>query len=233
MEKIVSRKILNENSITWISTISELRYPAYSRCINTWNKLPGRKIMFAEGKFSTIPEIEMTDFESIVFENCRWRSKKRPNKATRFWFKAMTIYNSLKKKYSRYIIWIDADVMVLETPILNLDLKDKPFAAMHFINGGIEATPGIESGLMIFDTQHPDIDLLADEYISYWEEEKLFELRRPYDTCVIDEIAKKYSFLNLVPENTKKLIHGSNSFAYTDLDKYLLHYIGKKNKGFA
>lgn len=187
--------------------------------------------MFAEGEFSTVPEVELVNFDSIVFENCKWLSKKRPNKATRFWFKAMTIYNALKEKYSRYIIWIDADVMVKESPIMQIDLRDKPFAAMHFINGGVNATPGIESGLMIFDTEHPDIDQLAEEYISFWEEEKLFELRRPYDTCVIDEIAEKYGFLNMVPPNTKKLIPGSNSFEYTELDKYLIHYIGKDNKG--
>lgn len=230
MVKIASRMTLNASDITWVSTISQSRYPAYSSCINTWDKLPGRKIMFTEGNFTPIDAVEVVDFNDIIFDDCKWLSKKRPNKATRFWFKGMTIYNALKKKYSRYVIWIDADVMVLETPKLNLDLQDRPFAAMHFINGGINATPGIESGLMIFDTEHPDIDSLAEEYISYWEEEKLFDLRRPYDTCVIDEIAKKYGFLNLVPANTKKLIPGSNSFEYTDLAKYLIHYIGKNNK---
>ena len=230
MANDVRKRTLNENDITWVSTISESRYPAYSSCINTWNKLPGRKIMFAEGDFKTIDSIDLINFKDIIFNDCRWLSKKRPYKATRFWFKGMTIYNALKKKYSRYIIWIDADVMVLETPILNIDLQNNPFAAMHFINGGYGATPGIESGLMIFDTSHPSIDSLAEDYISFWEEEKLFSLRRPYDSCVIDEIAKTYGFLNLVPENTKKLMPGSNSFEYTNLAKYLIHYIGKNNK---
>jgi hypothetical protein len=221
---------MNEKETVWVSTISESRYPTYAPCINTWDKLPGRKIMFAEGSFSPIDAVEVVDFKDIVFDNCKWLSKKRPNKATRFWFKAMTIYHALKEKYSRYIVWIDADVMVIESPVLDVDLQGNPFAAMHFVNGGVGATPGIESGLMIFDTEHPEIDILAEEYISFWEEEKLFDLRRPYDTCVIDEIAQKYGFLNLVPENTKKLVPGSNSFEYTELAKYLIHHIGKDNK---
>lgn len=186
--------------------------------------------MFAEGSFKPIDDVEVVDFKDIVFDECKWLSKKRPSKATRFWFKAMTIYHALREKYSRYIIWVDADVMVVESLVLDIDLQGNPFAAMHFSNGGVGATPGIESGLMIFDTEHPMIDLLAEEYISFWEEEKLFGLRRPYDTCVIDEIAQTYGFLNLVPANTKKLVPGSNSFEYTELAKYLIHYIGKNNK---
>ena len=81
MANDVRKRTLNENDITWVSTISESRYPAYSSCINTWNKLPGRKIMFAEGDFKTIDSIDLINFKDIIFNDCRWLSKKRPYKA--------------------------------------------------------------------------------------------------------------------------------------------------------
>lgn len=218
------------DQITWVSTISSSRFPTYKECIKSWSMLPGNKILYAEGEIKDIENISVIDFFSTIKKDCSWIRKKRPTKAHRFWFKGQTIYHALKQKYSRFIIWIDADVKAISSPILqNKHIQNYIFSAMEFENGGFDGIRGIESGFMIFDTHHERIDELAEEYISYWENETIFNLRRPYDTQVIDEIGKKFGFLNLVGPNTFKKI-GENSFLYTDFSKNLIHFIGKENK---
>jgi len=223
---------LKENDITWISSISSSKINSYSACIETWHLLKGRKILFLEGDSNyKFPDVDIVNFEKILDRNnCNWIKKKRPFKAYRFWFKGYSIYYAVKNKISKYVCWIDADVKALTEVSINLDLKNYPFAAMEFENGKHGGTRGIESGLIVFDTSHPKIDQLIKDYINFWEDETIFDLVRPYDACVLDEIGEKYNFLNLCPVTAKKELMGEDSFKYTDFKNKLYHYIGKSNK---
>jgi len=228
---------MSQNNVTWISTIDAGKYNwSYRHSIDTWNNLPGNKKLFLDGDADVIPEIEKHDFWSIVNkDNSWWLKEWRPNKAHRFWFKGHTIYHALKEKYSRYVVWIDADVLVKkEIPEDMINTDGYPFAMMEFKHSlypeGHLLGKAIESGLQIFDTFHPDIDNIREDYYSYWETGKIFELYRPYDGWVSTAISKKYNFLNLVKHTHEKRFVGENTFIYTDFSDYLIHFLGKGNK---
>lgn len=228
---------MSPDDITWVSTISsEKYYESYKDSIDTWSILPGRKILFLDGIAEVIPEIEAIDFWSTVDHNSsKWLSKSRPKKANRFWFKGHTIYHALKEKYSKFVIWIDADVLVKKTPPLDLlDIKDYVVAMMEFKHSlypeGHLLGKAIESGLQIFNTEHRDLDKLREEYYDYWESEKIFNLYRPFDGWVSTEISKKYNFLNLVDCEHEKRFVGENTFLYTEFKDYFIHFLGKHNK---
>ena len=226
-----------QSDITWISTIDAGKYDAYyCNAINTWNLLPGRKILFLDGSAEVIPDIEVIDFWQTIDKNSsNWLSETRPKKAHRFWFKGHTIYHSLKEKYSKYIIWIDADVLVEKSPSIEmLEIGNFPFAMMEFKHSlypeGHLLGRAIESGLQIFNILHPDIDKIRDEYYDYWESGKIFDLYRPYDGWVSTAISKKYNFLNLVNVDHEKRFVGENTFKYTKFKDYMIHFLGKHNK---
>jgi hypothetical protein len=228
---------MSPDDITWVSTIDAEKYDAFYRnAIDTWHQLPGKKILYMDGVSSVIPDIEVIDFWSTVDRTkSAWLSDSRPKKAHRFWFKGHTVYHALKEKYSKYVIWLDADVLVEKPPTLEmLDIGDYPFAMMEFKHSlypeGHLLGKAIESGLQIFNLHHNDIDTIRDEYYNYWESGKIFELYRPYDGWVSTEISKKYKFLNLVNATHEKRFVGENTFLYTKFKDYLIHFLGKHNK---
>jgi hypothetical protein len=226
------------NNITWVSTIDAGKYnETYRYAIDTWNQLPGRKILFLDGTAEVIPEVEVIDFWSTVDKSkSKWLTQAKPSKkAHRFWFKGHTLYHALKQKYSKYVIWIDADVFVKDSiPKELLEIKNFPFAMMEFKHSlypeGHLLGRAVESGLQIFDTEHPDIDQITEDYYSYWENGTIFDLYKPYDGWVSTAISEKYNFLNLVNIAHDKRYVGENTFLYTDFKDYLIHFLGKDNK---
>jgi hypothetical protein len=226
-----------QDNITWISTIDADKYNAhYRNAIDTWHLLPGRKILFLDGESEVIPEIEVIDFWKTIDKDLSiWLSKPRPKKAHRFWFKGHTIYHALKEKYSKYVIWLDADVLVEKSPTIEmLDIGNYPFAMMEFKHSlypeGHLLGRAIESGLQIFNTSHSDIDKIRDDYYNYWESGEIFDLYKPYDGWVSTAISKKYNFLNLVNVTHEKRFVGENTFKYTKFKDYMIHFLGKHNK---
>ena len=227
---------MSPNDVTWVSTIDSAKYNAsYKDSIDTWNLLPGRKILFLDGEADVIPEIEVVEFWSTVNkESSKWLSESRPKKANRFWYKGHTIYYALKEKYSKFVIWIDADVLVKQPLPLDLLEIQEVVAMMEFKHSlypdGHLLGRAIESGLQIFNTEHPDIDKLREDYYDYWESGKILQLYRPFDGWVSTEISKQYEFLNLVDVSHENRFVGENTFLYTRFKDYLIHFLGKHNK---
>lgn len=223
--------------ITWVSTIDAARYNwAYRYAIDSWHLLPGRRILFLDGEATVRPEIETQDFWLTVDrDKSHWLQQPRPKKAHRFWFKGHTIYHALKQKFTRYVVWIDADVLVTKSmPAGMITTDGYAFAMMEFKHSlfpeGHSWGRAIESGFQIFDTEHYQIDAIAEEYYAFWETGKIFELFRPYDSWVSTAVSKQHSFLNLVKYNNEKRFIGENTFLYTDFADYMIHFLGKGNK---
>lgn len=219
-------------NITWISSTSLSRYnDFYKYAIDTWNYLPGNKIIFSEDEISLPKFIRCLNINDLIKDKeYRWLSKERPAKANRFWYKGLSIFYSVKHKIDEIVIWIDADIVVKKPfPISKIDTKGFPLSLMEFEHG-IHKTRMVESGFQIFDTTHPQIQEIIDYYFNFWESEEIFNLGKPYDNYVSTEVAKKYKFNNLVNGFDTQKKFAENSFLYTDLIDYLDHYIGKGNK---
>jgi hypothetical protein len=222
--------MISSNDITWISSTSKDRFDAYYKySIQTWDKLPGKKILFVSESLSkNIEDIEILNFWNIVNPNQQWLSKSRPNKAHRFWFKGYTIYYALQKKFSKYVIWIDADVFVNKNvPIDLITTNNFALSIMDFESN--IGTKLVETGLQIFNTEHNEINAYAKDYINYWNSEQIFNLPKPYDNYVTTDLVKNFKYNSLCTKGKIKKF-GENSFLYTNFKGYLNHFIGKGNK---
>lgn len=220
------------DSCVWISSISDVRFEIYRPAIETWGLLPGKKILFLDGKQQTLNNIEVIDFWSKVDDRFQWPKEPRPTKAHRFWFKAYSLYYSLTNFKDDYVIWIDADVYANHTFDKELlDIKDHLFSTMWF-KSNIKEKPEYvaETGLQIFNMKHVDIKKYAEEYISYWETLKLYDLYRGYDGYVTGDLIPKYDFVNLVDKDHSSRFPGQNTFEFTRFSKFLTHYLGIENK---
>lgn len=219
-------------NITWISSISSIRFPTYRAAIKTWKDLPGNKVLLMDGDQEQIPGINVVDFWSVIDKNCNWLKEIRFTKAHRFWFKGSSLYYALKNFKSDYVIWIDADVFVKKTIDKEfLDIGEHLFSTMYFKSNNPEKPEYVaETGLQIFNMHHKDIQRYADEYYNFWESLEILNLYRAYDGYVTGELIPKYNFLNMVIKDHSDRKPGQNTFEFTKFQEYLIHYLGIPNK---
>jgi hypothetical protein len=217
---------------TWISTISNKLFKTYEPAINTWNQLPGDKILLIDGGINYIDGVIVKDFWELIHKDYNWLKEIRPTKASRFWFKGMTLYYALKNIKTDYVVWIDADVFVVnDIDITMLDIGNSLFSTMYFKSYISEKPDYVaETGLQIFNMHHKDVEKYANEYLDYWESLKILQLYRAYDGYVTGDLIPKYDFLNLVihDDSTRKPLQ--NTFEFTKFSKHLIHYLGIENK---
>lgn len=134
-----------------------------------------------------IPEINifrdhcMSMIDSIIKKDKKSKRINWYNKAIRWSFKSLVMYKELQIVDSRYLIWLDGDVVTLKSPPLDIAekiIKDKAFASQLEI---IKGNKHCESGIVIFNTQHNQceriISHLKEGYINF----KILTLEKPWD----------------------------------------------------
>ena len=224
--------------VIWISSLSRQMYDHdYGRAVDTWYHLPGRKILLFEGDTPKLDFVEFLDYWQLIDrKSSTWLTRKISKKALRLSLKAYALHWALKNLSADRIIWIDADVQVHQSvPLELLDNGDNLWSTLMFhhssnlsFNGlGI---PLVESGLQIFNMNHPDIQAYADTYIDFFESGRALELHRPYDNWVSAAMLDLFPMDNLVhdPEVIREI--SEDSLKHTRFQGYMTHYLGKGNK---
>lgn len=147
------------------------------------------------------------------------------NKAIRWSFKSLVMWKELSKPSSRFIIWLDGDVETLKPPIENIAetlLKGKCYASqLERIKGNWHC----ESGIVVFDTHHPQIHKvishLSDGYIHY----QVLNLDKPWDGFWLAKMIEQgISFNDLNKDN----IGHSKTFRNRHLSGVLHHNVGNR-----
>jgi hypothetical protein len=209
-------------SRTYFSTITGYTLPS-------WKYLIGDKIVYLDEDFK-IPSFKT---RSIMFE--KW---KKPSlfsaSEEKFYRKSRCIVQALEDgwKYD-YVIWIDGDVEVIKQPNLLEILPNSNELVSAVRKPGKDGT-GLDSGFVAFNMKHKSLGVFLSEYTSFWlDKERLRALPYRYDAPVLEEILKKYTWRNLLNDdydgdNPEKKHHCG--FDGSVLEKYFLHYWGKKLK---
>lgn len=222
----------------WISSLSRHMYDnGYGHAVDTWDRLPGRKIVLFEGDQPDLDFIEFFDYwQMIDRESSAWLTRKISKKVMRLSLKAYALHWALKNVDAERIVWIDADVQV-DQPVPEQLLDNQPnlWSTLMFhhssnlsFNG--LGVPLVESGLQIFNMRHPDLQRYADTYIDFFESGRALELHRPYDNWVSAAMLDLFPMDNLVHDPTVVKDIGEDSLKYTRFQGYMTHYLGKHNK---
>lgn len=147
------------------------------------------------------------------------------NKAIRWSFKSLVIYNELKRKDSDYLIWLDGDVTTLKSPRPDLAsclLKGNAFASqMEHVKG----MPHCETGIAVFDQRHLECDRIIDHLAQGYIEHKVLTLEKPWDGFWFAEMVKKgisFADMNRERGGTGKTFTNRHIFRVLD------HNVGNK-----
>lgn len=180
------------------------------------------------------PKLCEIDLESVcpdlvVFKkHCRDKAdqiehRKQQNyflKAAKWSHKVFAMEHAITVSPARYLIWLDADTYT-RAPI-------PAKWAQHLLNSSCFAAHSelirhgwhIESGLVIFDLEHSDIDVIKQELTRpYRPPYSIFQLAKPWDSFWLWQLSTRVSFNDL---------NRGGVFGHPLVKPYLVHEVGKK-----
>lgn len=226
---------------TYVSSFSNVHLPIYGeKFFNSFKLIEDPLHFYAEGFsrkdtidfFETIPHHKefYNHIKKLQQEAKDKKQLRRLDKGLRWSYKSYVIIHALENINTDYLIWIDGDVEVLQTPPKDLC---KQLCGDNLLYGFVERVAGmkhIESGFVIFNKNHPNIKHVIDGYKEGYYNKKVLNLSKPWDSFWLahlterDEI-KGYSVLKQSPFGSiKQWFHhdvGKDKFANTSVNKYL------------
>ena len=242
-------------NITFFTTFNRSGYELYGKTwIDTFiqnvaPKSPNIKaIVYAHGvsniKKLNHPQITILDYDECLPEHAKWKtefleqnnySEYVKTNTVRFSHKGFVIQHALDNIKDGYAIWLDGDCVMHDTSYDNFpaNLLNDSAIACQLEHAGDNAHH-IESGVLLFDMNNPDIEKFKTVFKHNYEVEQVLTMSEPYDGFVVYKsiIGSGVSFNNL---NEKYGIGGIQScptltFLHPEIKSRFTHNIGPGGK---
>lgn len=236
---------MTNNSVRVITTLHSDGYKLYGKNIDSWSVFfpSDWKIDYYAEKH--VPDfsnrVQVLDFNNHCFE---WNNfyehvkdlyeadtstdYKRINwykKALRWSFKMFVTLRALQTSKERYLIWLDADVLATSSPPegwIEKCLNEKCVAGQLET---IKAGGHIETGILIFDLHHPDIQKVKDWISLGYIQKQILKEEKAWDGIWM---AKLLMAGDVEWNNLQMVIQNNTAKAFSDTSlKWLTHRVGK------
>lgn len=190
----------------------------------------------------TDPRITIINYNSAIPNHKSWINNFE-NKSThiiynkkmgiRFSFKSFVMQHALDNNKDCYVVWLDGDCIFKPNTynfIENL-IQGNAIACQREPNGGNDH---VESGIVIFDVDHPDTKVFNDRFKQLYLVENLINHESPYDGFMIYLALKEtgISYINLNEIHGKIGIQSdpNQTFLHPDIQSRFHHNIGPSGK---
>ena len=218
--------------ICWITGINKIYYETISKeTLKRWELLPGDKAVIVDSLFSTYDCIYKTfdatnGYKLLDTEKVNQIATKG-GKYYKFFKKAVSFWYGLKLLGNQYdyIIWLDSDVIIEKSFNVEKWLPNE-----YELYSTILKTKGPDSGFVAVNTSHSQYEQFVDDYINYYIEDKILNLRHPWDAYIVEDYTKQANVKNLWKGTCKNKDDTTCGFGDTELEGVLTHYWGKRSK---
>ena len=224
--------------ITWVTSLSRDYYNSIAgHILPSWKNLPGDVVFVWDDKPIDLGFGKSVNFfkEGISSISDPWLAEEMGTmKSDRFWKKSR-VQIWAARKFRGLVVWIDADIMVdqqlpLGKAIELLHPRDNVWGTL---DAGGEWH--VDTGIVAFNTSHPDFSKMLRDYSLMWYSGKLDKLPQPYDHYVVSHVRKTWPAASYVPNYTtwKELpdeFVNRHAMKNSPLSKYMTHYLGIDNK---
>ena len=185
-----------------------------------------------------LTRINQIDFDQLGSHYQLFQSSNFKNRVRTFAKKAFCVIHAMHHSQADRIMWLDADVLTLQTVDWNLLSQVMPddVVSTHM---GVTYTadsndkPGSwlvpETGVFVLNTQHAGFAAFRDEYTRMYHDQDFQGLRRGYDNDVYGAVITKLDTpsLDLCKTIAKPY---KTPLRHTVLGAYLHHYKAKHSK---
>lgn len=178
------------------SGLADTKYYEYiaKYCLPSWVKLPGKKYVVNDSNIIKIDGINVTSWDSIVNKDAKFLKLTDRKKTLNFWRKMQSqIWAARNLRNCDFIILLDTDIEVLD---FNLDLFESEMKKFkesgHVWATGRSQSRLHDSGFIVLNTNHPQLDKLIDQYEMIWESGDIFKLRKSYDGIAVESLFDSY-----------------------------------------
>lgn len=235
-------------NVTVITTLHKDGYELYGKeNLDTWTKFfpSSWNIHYYAEKHNakldqrvTVLDFDQTcpEWQDFYFEvknrfsndpkNSDSKRKNWYKKALRWSFKMFALMHSMKTKPSRYIVWLDADVLAKNNPPINWVescLANTCLAGqLEFIkNGG-----HVETGILIIDLDHPESQKLYDWIEKGYIKKEILKESKAWDGIWMAKLVMSRA----ISWNNIKMVVKQNSARAFSNEKlsWLVHKVGKE-----
>lgn len=231
-----------------ITTFSKNGYSVYGQnWINTYNKNVNDKNvsvdLYLDFDLNVNGNIQIINYDAVIPHHKKWLQDfsdqydagltYNKKMAMRFSYKAFVMQHALKHNNNCYLIWLDGDCIFKEyqdfTSFPQNILNNKFIAVQREHN---HDNDHCESGIVVFDTDHPDKEKFLNAFIENYKIENTIHMNQPYDGFLIYKSINGIEYSDLNEGYGKGGIQSDPSltFLHPELQKRFLHNIGITGK---
>lgn len=244
-ERELSRDIL------FFTTFNKNGYELYGKqwvdsfiiIANYYNKFKAK--IYYEGFEPDIdhPSLTWVKYDEMIPEHALWKKQyfSKTNHSdyvktmtVRFSHKAFVIQHVLNNNTNDYLIWLDGDCIFKNSDYTHFPqniLNDKFLACQIEHNHDLNH---VESGILIFNGNHPDIEKFNKEFKKWYEVEHILPMGQPYDGFIIFKslLTTGLQYIDLNETYGKGGIQSDpqRTFCHPEIKSKFIHNIGWTGK---
>lgn len=196
--------------INW-SGLADAKYYEYiaKYCLPSWTKLPGNKYIVHDSDKIKIKGINITPWTSVVNNDANFLKLTARKKSLNFWRKMQSqVWAVRNLRNCDFIVLLDTDIEVLDFDLKLFEQEMNNFRESgHVWATGRSQSRLHDSGFIVFDTSHPQLDEVIDYYENIWESGDIFKLNKSYDGNAVESMFEKYPSYKIMNTDYGKGLH--------------------------
>lgn len=220
-----------EKKIAFLGLCDQQYYDHIGKyCLPSWESLPGDKFLITDILDIKEDFLKIIDLTNVLDLESNFIKKFQTSKKVyNFWKKMQSQCWAIKnfKKYD-WVVLLDTDIeninfdKVMFDQYLEKIKKNNQLWGIGFKRNMFDDS--IDSGFIVVNMLHRDVDVAFKEYENFWNQGKIYDLKKAYDGNVMWEMIKKFP-----GEYFLTTSYGQGRFIY---DIGLIHWGGGEPKEF-
>lgn len=177
-------------NIAWAGLVDQKYWDYIAKCcVPSWTNLPGDKYLITDNlSLPVSSEFTLVDYNTVENKNSVFNASSK--KVDNFWKKMQSQVWAVRNltKYD-WVVLFDTDIEVLSFNHQMFETILEEISASNYVWAtGESQRKGHDSGFIVVNMRHPDLQALFDSYENIWESGKIFELEKAYDGNAVEHL---------------------------------------------
>jgi hypothetical protein len=197
-------------NLVWSGLADQSYYNAIAKyCLPSWEKLPGDKFIVSDFSEINLPFIKLQQWDNVINRKAKFLTMTQNFKTLNFWRKMQSQVYAIRnfKKYD-FLILLDTDIEILDFDTQGFEKELDNLIDSNLVWATGESNRrGHDSGFIVLNMNHPNLQELTNHYENVWESGEIFKLKKSYDGNVVENMFTKYPSYKIKNRDYGKGLH--------------------------